>query len=173
MWSRVCLLQDPQGPQVTWAGREGSNLHEAPPPPHGVRGMQRPRTPPPAQEAKEVMSWEGPHHGLYSASALAPHLRSRSEAGTLHPLGHLQAESQGPCLHNNPCLSLVAFSGRCLDCGPEAVTASVSRRDGHPHLWTELWVSHYLQRTQLVPGDPRPGSQKCYLQHKHPPHWSP
>lgn len=36
--SSICLLQvpPPQGPQVTWAGRGGSDLQEAPPPPDGV-----------------------------------------------------------------------------------------------------------------------------------------
>ena len=36
--SSIYLLQvpPPQGPQVTWAGRGGSDLHEAPPPPDGV-----------------------------------------------------------------------------------------------------------------------------------------
>ena len=36
--SSICLLQvsPPQGPQVTWAGRGGSDLHEVPPPPDGV-----------------------------------------------------------------------------------------------------------------------------------------
>ena len=40
--SSICLLQvsPPQGPQVTWAGRGGSDLHEAPPPPDGGGGMK-------------------------------------------------------------------------------------------------------------------------------------
>ena len=47
--------------------------------------MKRPRTPPPAQEAEEAESREGPHHGLDGASARAAGLRLRSGAGTLHP----------------------------------------------------------------------------------------
>ena len=32
----ILRVPSPQGPQVTWAGRGGSDLHEVPPPPNGV-----------------------------------------------------------------------------------------------------------------------------------------
>ena len=135
--------------------------------------MKRPRTPRPAQEAEEAASWEGPHLGLDGAPARAARLRLRSGAGTLHAWGTSTQGLRAPHLHNNCLLSSVSLRGRSSDCDPGASTVSVSRRDGHARLCTELWVSHYLQRTQLVPADPRPGSQKCYLQHKYPCLWRP
>ena len=88
------------------------------------------------------MSWEGPHHGLNGASARAPHLRLRSGAGTLQPWGTSKQSLRALHLHNNRFLSSVSLRGRSSDCDPGTVTVGVSRRDGHPHLWTELWVSH-------------------------------
>ena len=49
--------------------------------------MNRPRTPPAAQEAEEAASWEGPHHGLDGSSTQAPHLKLRSGAEILHLWG--------------------------------------------------------------------------------------
>ena len=135
--------------------------------------MKRPRTPPAAQEAEEAASWEGLHHGLDGVSAQAARLWLRSGAGTLHAWGTSTQGLRAPHLHNNRLLSSVSLRGRSSDCDPGTITVSVSRRDGHPHLCTELCVSHYLQRTQLVPADPRLGSQKCYLQHKYPCLWRP
>ena len=57
-------------------------------------------------------------------------------------LGALPSRVLEPLSQNQPCLSLVALRGGCSDCGPGASTVSVSRRDGHPDLWTQLWVSH-------------------------------
>ena len=68
--------------------------------------MKRPRTPPPAQEAQEAASWEGPHHGLDAASAQAAGLWLRSGAGTLHPWGTSKQSLRAPHLHNNRFLLL-------------------------------------------------------------------
>ena len=119
------------------------------------------------------MSWKGPHCGLDGVSARAARLWLRSGAGTLHAWGTSTQGLRAPHLHNNRLLSSVSLRGRSSDCDPGTITVSVSRRDGHARLCTELWVSHYLQRTQLVPADPRLGSQKCYLQHKYPCLWRP
>ena len=99
---------------------------------------------PAAQEPEEAASCEHPHHGLDGAPARGPCLQLRSEKGTLHFGGHDRAGSQWELVyHNKTCVFPVGFRCGFSDCGdPGAVTVRVSRRDGHTHLWPELWVSH-------------------------------
>ena len=58
--------------------------------------------------------------------------------------GQNKAGVQGDLVsHNNARVFSIGFRCGFSDCGdPGAVTVRVSRRDGHTHLWPELWVSH-------------------------------
>ena len=105
--------------------------------------MKRPRTPPAAQEAEEATSWEGPHHGLDAASARAPHFRLRSGAGTLYPWGTSKQGLRALVSITTPVSLLFLLGVDAQTVVQEPSTVSVSRGDGHPHLWTELWVSNY------------------------------
>ena len=57
-------------------------------------------------------------------------------------LGYLQAGSEGPVSITTP-VSLLLLLGVDARTVVQEPAVSFSRRDGHPHLWTELWVSHY------------------------------
>ena len=59
--------------------------------------------------------------------------------------GHYRPGLQGNIgAHNNTRVFLIGFRCGFSDCGdPGAITVCVSRRDGHTHLWPELWVSLY------------------------------
>lgn len=139
LWVRssICLLQDSplRGHQVTWAGRgrkwfAWDERHE------------KAQDPTSSSEAEEAAAWEGPHHGLHSASARAPHLRLRSRAGTLHPWGTSKQGLRVLVSITTPVsfLSLLGVDAQTA-LGLGAGTLSVSRRDRHPHLCPSLWFS--------------------------------
>ena len=102
--SSICLLQVSHPRDLRWPGQGEEEVICMRP--HLLMGWrhEKAQDPPPAQEAEEPVSWEGPHRGLDDAAAWAPHYCS-GQGRDSAPLGHLHTGSQGPCVHNNPCLS--------------------------------------------------------------------
>ena len=84
-------------------------------------------------------------------------------------LGQLHAGSQSPCLHNNPCLSPVAFRGGCSDCTRSRSRHSSVSPGGTVILTCGLSSGSAYSPTQLEPVAPRPGSPNAYPQPKQPP----
>ena len=74
--------------------------------------MKRPRTPPAAQEVRRPRPGRGPT-AAWTLLLLGLLACGSGQGPRLGTLGAPPRRVSGPCLHNNPCLSLVPFRGGC------------------------------------------------------------
>ena len=97
------------GPQVTWAGRGGRDLREAPPPPDGLEALKGPGPHlKPRRCGGRIPGGAPPRPGRCSCSgcSLVAQVRGRDSAR----LGHVHAGSQGPVSITTP-VSLLFLLG--------------------------------------------------------------